>query len=629
MHARAFGKPARKQGGGQVRTNGHLCQIVCPSAAMAIVMVGILARPRMVIAEAPSVVAWYRFEEGTADMAAGGPILDWLDSSPDGTPIGGPVYRADVAAPVISLTGQPNTLSLEFAGGQSVLFNAVFAFHGTSGDATLEFFIKAPDQPHHSIFWTRHDDEDTNRYNIAINNGGGLGLDYRAPSGPLHMNAGAASLTVTPGVWTHVAITRDTVSAAPSHVYNFYRDGVLEGSVTDATPDLPTSTQWALSGRSAFRFVGLLDEIRLSNRALSPAEFLIGPRVRSCGSPDVSFDAVPNTTLPVGLKVQPTGIGSAGMEVQYVLDESGSVSATDFQKEKDFVHQMGNATGFSPFRRAGLTAYSTLSRLIQPLTGVKNLFLNQLQGIVQSGGSTCIGCGITTASDDLLASGSPRRTQIILLITDGINNQPAANPEQHLQDAISTADARGHILYAIGVGDNGLLPQLQQIATPLEGVQTVYLTSWSQLPNLVNLILGPWVAIESGQVELTMPDGAQHLLQVSPDPLGAFATPAWTIQPGTNVFQATIKTLCGDRTAMLTLTGVVVPGDFNRDADVDLDDFSELRNCASGASVPRQETPVCEEADFDGDNDVDVDDFGVFQRCFRGANVPGDPHCAD
>lgn len=223
---------------------------------------------------------YYRFEEGVAGNAATGigSIVDSIWGSADGTPSGGPIYSSDVAMPVIPLTGEPNTLSLAFNGSQSVLFNSLFLLHRGFGDATLEFFIKAPDQAHHSIFWTRPTtDPDANRFNIAINNSGGFGFDYREPSGVLRLTPAHISLFQIPvNTWTHMAVVRDTQSSAPAHIYNFYVNGVYTTTQIDPNQNEPDpNLMWTISGRSGFQFTALIDEIRLTQRALTPEEFLI------------------------------------------------------------------------------------------------------------------------------------------------------------------------------------------------------------------------------------------------------------------------------------------------------------------------------------------------------------------
>ena len=70
-----------------------------------------------------------------------------------------------------------------------------------------------------------------------------------------------------------------------------------------------------------------------------------------------------------------------------------------------------------------------------------------------------------------------------------------------------------------------------------------------------------------------------------------------------------------------------IPGDFDRDGDVDTDDRNVFSTCLSGPTIPYADG--CAMADLDGDNDVDQSDFGLIQRCFSGAGKPVDPACAN
>ena len=246
---------------------------------------------------------YYRLEEGVAgDCATGdGSIVDSIWGSADGTPSGCPVYSSDVPVPVIPLTGEPNTLSLAFTGSQSVLFDSFFLLHRGFGDATLEYFIKVPDQPHHSIFWTRPTTSpDANRFNIAVNDSGGFGFDYRDPSGILHLTPASVSLFQIPvDTWTHIAVVRDTQSSPPAHIYNFFVNGVQTTTAVDPNPNEPDpDLMWTISGRSGFQFTGLIDEIRLTQRALTPEEFLIAsPTPTPTPSPTPTATATPTATV--------------------------------------------------------------------------------------------------------------------------------------------------------------------------------------------------------------------------------------------------------------------------------------------------------------------------------------------
>lgn len=66
------------------------------------------------------------------------------------------------------------------------------------------------------------------------------------------------------------------------------------------------------------------------------------------------------------------------------------------------------------------------------------------------------------------------------------------------------------------------------------------------------------------------------------------------------------------------------PGDFDRDADVDLGDYRLFEACFNGPN--RLPADTCQtDADLDGDHDVDLVDFGRLQGCFNGPNRP--PAC--
>ncbi len=70
-----------------------------------------------------------------------------------------------------------------------------------------------------------------------------------------------------------------------------------------------------------------------------------------------------------------------------------------------------------------------------------------------------------------------------------------------------------------------------------------------------------------------------------------------------------------------------IPGDFDRDGDVDADDMAAFISCSSGPAIPI--SSECNLRDLDKDGDADVDDFGIVQRCYSGQGIPGDPNCAN
>jgi hypothetical protein len=72
--------------------------------------------------------------------------------------------------------------------------------------------------------------------------------------------------------------------------------------------------------------------------------------------------------------------------------------------------------------------------------------------------------------------------------------------------------------------------------------------------------------------------------------------------------------------------GIVVPGDIDRDGDVDATDLDLFATCLAGSDIAV--TAGCESRDLDGDNDVDQSDFARLQLCYSGASIAADASCA-
>lgn len=78
----------------------------------------------------------------------------------------------------------------------------------------------------------------------------------------------------------------------------------------------------------------------------------------------------------------------------------------------------------------------------------------------------------------------------------------------------------------------------------------------------------------------------------------------------------------------LTVGEAPIPGDFDLDGDVDMNDYAFLQNCLTG-NLMGPPAPGCEPADLDNDLDVDDADVARFINCMSGSHVPGDSSCND
>ena len=217
-----------------------------------------------------SPMGYWTFDEGVDGQVAAACQLI-ADSSihfNDGLPFGNPVYRNDVGPATIPRTGRQNTGSLFFSGNDVVQFQSKFPLH-EPGDKTMEFWTKFPPGSGRSMFWTRIGNSDTNRFNILITGGGQVWFDYRAPNGAISIIGGSGVIPFN--TWAHVAIVRT------GNVYRIYLNGQLATTKTDTLNNLPTASGWEISGRSGLTWTGYIDELRFTDRALDPSEFLHTP----------------------------------------------------------------------------------------------------------------------------------------------------------------------------------------------------------------------------------------------------------------------------------------------------------------------------------------------------------------
>ena len=214
-------------------------------------------------------VAYYRFENGPAGSVATS-ITDSSGNGRNGSILGSPIYSSSVPP------NQANdTLSLSLGSADGAVFNYPFPFN-TLANATLEFWVNpsVTSVQYPVLFWTTTGSGDQNRFNITVVPGSGVGMDYREPNGTLHSLVGVGGNAVPVGRWTFVAFVKQ------GNTYTLYVNNSPVSTVTDINPNLPTSTGWTINGRateqpsSCCQFIGLVDEVRISDQALSPSQFL-------------------------------------------------------------------------------------------------------------------------------------------------------------------------------------------------------------------------------------------------------------------------------------------------------------------------------------------------------------------
>ena len=157
-----------------------------------------------------------------------------------------------------------------------------------------------------------------------------------------------------------------------------------------------------------------------------------------------------------------------GIDIQIVLDVSGSMGAEDFQPKnrltvakqvvKDFV-------AGRPGDRIGLVVFSGAAMTRAPLTTDREM-LNLLVDSVDLNSlpdGTAIGVALASAAARLKDSAA--KTKVIVLVTDGVNNAGAIDPIS----AAALVKGLGIKVYSVGVGSGGRVTVPLQAQDPVTG----------------------------------------------------------------------------------------------------------------------------------------------------------------
>ena len=149
-------------------------------------------------------------------------------------------------------------------------------------------------------------------------------------------------------------------------------------------------------------------------------------------------------------------INIEGIDIVLSLDISGSMLAEDFKPNRleaakdvasDFIKNRPND-------RVGLVVFSGETFTQCPLTSdhsvLLNLFKDIKSGMIEDG--TALGDGLATSINRL--KNSKAISKVIILLTDGINNQGSMDPKS----AAEIAKLNGIRVYTIGVGSYGTAP---------------------------------------------------------------------------------------------------------------------------------------------------------------------------
>jgi Ca-activated chloride channel family protein len=138
-----------------------------------------------------------------------------------------------------------------------------------------------------------------------------------------------------------------------------------------------------------------------------------------------------------------------GVNVVLVIDDSGSMAATDYtptrlEAAKDSARIL--IDGLNLKDNVGIVIFESGATTAAYLTPFKDKALEKLKAIEQKQGRTAVGDGLSLAID--MAMSIPNKKKVAILLSDGVNNAGVVSP----QEAVEFAKINNIQVHTVGMG---------------------------------------------------------------------------------------------------------------------------------------------------------------------------------
>ena len=146
-----------------------------------------------------------------------------------------------------------------------------------------------------------------------------------------------------------------------------------------------------------------------------------------------------------------------GIDIQVVLDVSGSMAAEDFQPRNRLTVAKDVMKDFVSKRtadRIGVVIFAGAAMTKAPLTSDQTMLLELIDSVelFTLPDGTAIGLALASAASRL--KDSDAETKVVVLVTDGVNNRGEIDPDS----AAAVCEGLGIKVYTVGVGTAGTVP---------------------------------------------------------------------------------------------------------------------------------------------------------------------------
>ena len=186
----------------------------------------------------------------------------------------------------------------------------------------------------------------------------------------------------------------------------------------------------------------------------------------------------------------------ANWDIAILLDESGSISASAWNAQRNFAINLANSFDFGPsLAAASVGAYGDTARsfinMSTQLTGIVNA-INLANAPL--GGNTCHTCAFELASAQFAQFGRAGSPKVTVFLTDGVGNVRTSESAAALAQLQATST-----VFAIGVGSGVNSSAIDLIASDLTGIQTSFFLNDFNLGGLSSALIQQFALYQLSQ----------------------------------------------------------------------------------------------------------------------------------
>jgi Ca-activated chloride channel homolog len=157
-----------------------------------------------------------------------------------------------------------------------------------------------------------------------------------------------------------------------------------------------------------------------------------------------------------------------GIDIQIVLDVSGSMGAEDFEPRDRLTvakQVLQEFVADRPGDRIGMVVFSGSAMVRSPLTTDRQMLGMLIDSVELYALPDGTAIGVALANATARLKDSPAKTRIAVLVTDGVNNAGQVDPHS----AAAVARGLGIKVYTVGVGSGGRVPVPFPVRDPITG----------------------------------------------------------------------------------------------------------------------------------------------------------------